>query len=202
MAGLGRKVFTAGAVLTASDVQNYLQDQSIMNFAGTAARSSAITSPSEGMISVQTDLDDLTYYNGSAWTAGLSFGAWKSWAPTFSGGWTATGTHNAKYIQIGKTVIANNYFALSALPTGSNLTISLPVTASSTNTINGTAWAGTTSSSGFSMMHLLAASTTTISLFGNNAASTYLVSAATTTTIPITWAATSVFGFTVVYEAA
>jgi hypothetical protein len=154
------------------------------------------------MSHVQIDTDDLTYYNGSAWTAGLSFGAWKSWAPTFSGGWTASGTHNAKYIQIGKTVIANNYFALSAIPTGSNLTISLPVTASSTNTINGTAWAGTTSSSGFSMMHVFPASTTTISLFGNNAAGTYLASSGVTTTIPFTWAATSVFSFTVVYEAA
>jgi hypothetical protein len=49
MAGLGRKVFTAGDVLTASDVQNYLMDQTVMNFAGTAARSSAIATPTTGM---------------------------------------------------------------------------------------------------------------------------------------------------------
>ncbi len=44
----GRKVFTAGEVLTASDVNDYLMDQSVMVFAGTAARSSAIASPETG----------------------------------------------------------------------------------------------------------------------------------------------------------
>lgn len=67
MAGAGRKVFTAGDVLTASQVQDYLQDQAVMVFAGTAARSSAIASPSEGMFAVLTDVDQLTYYNGSTW---------------------------------------------------------------------------------------------------------------------------------------
>jgi len=71
MAGLGRKVFTAGDVLTASDVQSYLQDQTVMVFAGTAARSSAISSPTEGMITLQTDTDQLTYYTGSAWNVVL-----------------------------------------------------------------------------------------------------------------------------------
>jgi hypothetical protein len=67
MAGQGRKVFTAGDVLTASQVQDYLQDQTVMVFAGTAARSSAIASPSEGMFAVLTDIDQLTYYDGSTW---------------------------------------------------------------------------------------------------------------------------------------
>ena len=67
MAGQGRKVFTAGDVLTASQVQDFLQDQTVMVFAGTAARSSAIASPSEGMFSVLTDTDQLTYYDGSNW---------------------------------------------------------------------------------------------------------------------------------------
>jgi hypothetical protein len=71
MAGLGRKTFTAGDVLTASDVQSYLQDQTVMVFAGTAARSSAISSPTEGMITLQTDTDQLTYYTGSTWNVVL-----------------------------------------------------------------------------------------------------------------------------------
>lgn len=69
MAGLGRKVFTAGDVLTASDVQNYLMDQTVMNFAGTAARSSAIATPTQGMVSYRDDIDNLELYNGSAWVA-------------------------------------------------------------------------------------------------------------------------------------
>lgn len=67
MAGLGRKVFTAGEVLTAANVQNYLQDQAVMVFAGTAARSSAIGTASEGMISYLADTNAVEKYTGAAW---------------------------------------------------------------------------------------------------------------------------------------
>lgn len=67
MAGSGRKVFTSLSVLSASDVQNYLQDQAVMVFAGTAARTSAISSPSEGMVVYLTDADQIQVYNGSNW---------------------------------------------------------------------------------------------------------------------------------------
>ena len=67
MAGLGRKVFTAGDVLTASDVQNYLMDQTVMNFAGTAARSSAIATPTTGMTTYNQTTQQLESYNGTAY---------------------------------------------------------------------------------------------------------------------------------------
>lgn len=67
MPGLGRKVFTAGDVLTASDVQNYLMDQSVMYFAGTAARSSAIATPTTGMTTYNQTSGQLETYNGSAY---------------------------------------------------------------------------------------------------------------------------------------
>lgn len=67
MAGAGYKVFSPGEVLLANDVNQYLMEQSIMVFAGTAARSSAITSPSEGMVTYLTDTNQLRYYNGTAW---------------------------------------------------------------------------------------------------------------------------------------
>lgn len=72
MAGLGRKVFTAGDVLTASDVQNYMMDQSVMYFAGTAARSSAIATPTTGMTSYigvtgTASIPQIETYTGSAW---------------------------------------------------------------------------------------------------------------------------------------
>lgn len=66
MAGSGRKTFSPGDVLTSSDVQNYLMDQSVMVFAGTAARTSAIPSPSAGMVAYST-ATSLQVYNGSAW---------------------------------------------------------------------------------------------------------------------------------------
>ena len=67
MAGLGRKVFTAGEVLTAANVQGYLQDQAVMVFSGTAARGSAIGTATEGMVTYQSDDNTITVYDGSAW---------------------------------------------------------------------------------------------------------------------------------------
>jgi hypothetical protein len=66
MAGLGRKTFSPGDVLTSSDVQGYLMDQAVMVFAGTAARASAIPSPSAGMVAYST-ATQLQVYNGTAW---------------------------------------------------------------------------------------------------------------------------------------
>ena len=62
-----RKVFTAGEVLAASDVNDFLMDQTVMVFAGTAARGSAIGTAVEGMYAHLNDTDELTYYDGSAW---------------------------------------------------------------------------------------------------------------------------------------
>lgn len=68
MAGLGRKQWSPGDTLTASDVNGYLMDQSVMVFAGTAARASAIPTPSAGMVAYST-ATNLEYYNGSTWSA-------------------------------------------------------------------------------------------------------------------------------------
>jgi len=67
MAGAGFRTFTAGEVLTASQVNTNLMQQSIMLFAGTAARASAITSPAEGYMTFLSDTDQLSYYNGTAY---------------------------------------------------------------------------------------------------------------------------------------
>lgn len=63
------KTFTAGEVLTAADVMTYVMNQQMMVFAGTAARASAIASPSEGMFTFLTDSDSIEYFDGSDWTA-------------------------------------------------------------------------------------------------------------------------------------
>ena len=80
MAGLGKKTFVAGDVLTASDVNGYLMEQSVMVFAGTAARNAAITTPTEGMFSFQKDTDQLTYYDGTNWDVMATLDS-----PTFTG---------------------------------------------------------------------------------------------------------------------
>ena len=67
MSGLGYKTFSAGEILTAANVQGYLQDQSVMVFADSAARSSALgTAVSQGMVSYLQDTSKLQVY-GTAW---------------------------------------------------------------------------------------------------------------------------------------
>lgn len=71
--GSGFRTFQSGEVLTASNVQNYLMEQSIMVFAGTAALGSAIgTAVEAGMVAYLTDTDQLIHYmadaaQGTAW---------------------------------------------------------------------------------------------------------------------------------------
>ena len=68
MPGLGRKTFVANEVLTAANVNGYLMDQSVMVFAGTAARASAIGTASAGMATYLTDIAQFQVYNGTTWT--------------------------------------------------------------------------------------------------------------------------------------
>lgn len=69
MAGLGRKVFTAGEVLEASEVNGYLMDQAVMVFANSAARTAAIASPSEGMVTYLQDVNALEVFTGAVFEA-------------------------------------------------------------------------------------------------------------------------------------
>ena len=65
---MSRKVFTAGEVLAATDVNSFLMDQTVMSFAGTAARGSAIGTATVGMVSYLEDIDSLSVNNGTDWT--------------------------------------------------------------------------------------------------------------------------------------
>jgi hypothetical protein len=66
MAGLGYRTFSSGAVLTASQVQGYLQDQTVMRFASASARDAALT-PAEGMVCYLNDSSVMLAYDGSNW---------------------------------------------------------------------------------------------------------------------------------------
>jgi len=61
------KTFATGEVLTASDVNNYLMEQSICVFADATARDAAITSPEDGQFVFLTGSTTLQFYN-SGWT--------------------------------------------------------------------------------------------------------------------------------------
>jgi hypothetical protein len=61
-----RKVFDAGEVLSATNVNEFLMDQMVMTFAGTAARGSAIGTPTEGMLTYLADSKTFEYFDGSS----------------------------------------------------------------------------------------------------------------------------------------
>jgi hypothetical protein len=65
MAGKGKKTFVAGEVLLAQDVNDYLMDQSVMNFASSAARASAIPTPTEGMTTYVQDRNQIETFDGA-----------------------------------------------------------------------------------------------------------------------------------------
>lgn len=66
MAGAGRKVFTR-QILSSADVQDYLQDQVVMQYASAAARAAAIPAPSNGMHTYLLDRRVDEVYIGGAW---------------------------------------------------------------------------------------------------------------------------------------
>jgi hypothetical protein len=68
MAGAGFKTFAVGEVLTATNVNTYLMQQTVMVFASAAARSTALsTNVAEGMVTYLTGTNSLWYYSGTAW---------------------------------------------------------------------------------------------------------------------------------------
>jgi hypothetical protein len=61
------KVFTNGSVLNASEMNEYLMNQSVITFSNSTARSSAITSPVEGMITYLEDTQSYESWDGTEW---------------------------------------------------------------------------------------------------------------------------------------
>jgi hypothetical protein len=68
MAGAGYKLFNTGDVLTAAQVNTYLNEQTVMVFADSAARTSALSGVlAEGMMSYLQDTNAVEVYNGTSW---------------------------------------------------------------------------------------------------------------------------------------
>lgn len=123
MPGLGRKVFSAGSILAAADVQNYLQDQVVMVFNNATDRSTALgTAVSEGMVSYLKDTDALQVY-GTAWANVSQVG--DITAVTAGTGLTGGGTSgdvtlnvNTAGMVFGATAVSAAYTAVAGLDNG------------------------------------------------------------------------------------
>ena len=95
--GSGFKNFTAASVLTASDVNNFLMEQSVMSFASTGARDVQITAPEQGMVAyVRSGDSSEGFYtrNATRWRKGPGWNApWGQIATSAGVGNVTTGTH-------------------------------------------------------------------------------------------------------------
>jgi len=70
MAGAGYKLFNTGDVLTAAQVNTYLNEQTVMVFASSASRTSALSGVlAEGMMSYLQDTNSVEVYDGSNWVS-------------------------------------------------------------------------------------------------------------------------------------
>jgi hypothetical protein len=101
-----RKTFTAGEVLAAADVNEYLMDQSVMTFADSGARGSAIGTAiaQEGMLTYLADTNAYEYWDGAAYEPLVGGGGtWTSFTPTWTNLTVGNGTYSsAAYLLDGK----------------------------------------------------------------------------------------------------
>ena len=93
MAGQGYKLFVNGNTLSASDLNTYVNQQTVMVFATTGASTTALSSVlAEGMVSYVTGTG-LQYYTGSAWVNfDHTFSGSSSGSTTLAASATASGT--------------------------------------------------------------------------------------------------------------
>lgn len=119
----GYRTWTPLEVITASNVQSYLQDQTVMVFPSNAVRSTAITVPTEGMLSWLEDGNKYQFYNGSAWEDLIQpIEGGIAGQPYVSGGTASAsfGDMKAEYIQ---TTVANKSLNYTATSTDVNTVI-------------------------------------------------------------------------------
>jgi hypothetical protein len=200
-----RKVFTAGEVLAAADVNSFLMDQTVMSFAGTAARGSAIPSPVEGMLTYLEDSDEYQSYNGTNYVTVADGSGWTTFVPTWSNLTVGNGVYSyAKFKIIGKTVSVSVRFTFGSTSaiTG-DLQISLPTEIQRFDVSTPANLYGIFADGPDIYPCVISTSATIRGRFlirAISSAGTYAVRVGTSSTIPFTWAADDRIDFSAIYE--
>lgn len=154
MAGAGYKLFQTGDVLTAAQVNTYLNEQTVMVFASAAARTSALTSVlAEGMVSYLQDTNAVEVYDGSAWVSigssgditGVTAGTGISGGGT-SGTVTITNSMATEITAAGDIIVGTGSGTFDNLPIG---TTGQVLTADTTVSPYKVKWASAASGSSF-----------------------------------------------------
>ena len=174
MAGAGYKLFVTGDVLTAAQVNTYLQEQTVMRFASAAARTSALTAVlAEGMMSYLVDTNAVEVYDGASWVSvgstgditGVTAGTGISGGGT-SGDVTVTNSMATAIDAKGDLIVGTGADAFSRLAVGATNGQVLTVdSAEATGLKYATVAAGYTL---ISTTTITATSTTTISVSANS----------------------------------
>lgn len=143
MAGAGYKLFNTGDVLTAAQVNTYLQEQAVMRFANAAARTTALSGVlAEGMVSYLMDTDAVEVYTGAAWVSIGSSGDITAVTTAANSGLTGGATSGDVALRInttakGSLIAGTGASTLGELTVGANNTV---LTADS-STATGLKWA-------------------------------------------------------------
>jgi hypothetical protein len=111
---MGFKTFVNGDILDASEVNDFLMKQSVMVFADAAARTTALPSPIEGMVTYLQDADELFLYDGANWVVVVE-------DPTISVFNAQTGTTY--------TLVASDAGKLVTLSNAASITLTVPAEA-------------------------------------------------------------------------
>lgn len=125
------RTWADGEVVTASNVQNYLQDGVVVQ----CDSSADYPTGREGMVVYDKALDAYLGYTGAAWVriVPLTSTAVQTWTPTVTqSGSVAVTASEARYIRTGAVVEAWCHVTVNTGATGSSgssVTVSLPVTA-------------------------------------------------------------------------
>lgn len=123
--------FTAGEILTAANVDDYLMLQSMQKFATSTARDTALTTRKrEGSCSIQDDANSITIYSGAAWsTIGPVHGIWTAYTPSITQSVNVTLTvNNSSYMRVGRMIHYRFTLSVTGAGTAANLvTLSMPV---------------------------------------------------------------------------